>query len=145
MRDMRGDFRFLLAGLLLSAAMAGCTRSHFLDYPDVMLPIPAEAELAARVKRAEGPESWRKDPRRVADRAIRSELRPSWQYRPYREEDYTFVPDHPDWGPHVLRGNVTGSVHRRYRVKMRPWRGIWYATVVSHYDEVVLDHPAMAE
>ena len=140
---MRGDVRMLLAGILASFVLTGCTRSRYIDHPDVVLPVPTMEELNSWVKRAEGPESWRKDPLRVADRAIRNELKPPWRNQAYLEADYTFVAEHPDWGPHVVRGYVTRNVHRRYRVKLRPWRGIWYATVVSHYHEVVFDHPAL--
>ncbi len=128
-------------------ALASCGSSPTpIDIDDVDLPAPGPMELESRLKAyRSGTERLHADPKQVAHVALLHHLDLPWRGDPYRPDDYEFherSPEHPEWGSYVVRGWVerTGSPRvRRYRVKVRPYEGIWYPIQVSHY--ILVDVP----
>ena len=134
----------LLAWLLLSGFQ--CTISYFIDPPnDLEFPPPSERQLKQWQTQYESGENWRGDPKRVAARDLTLYLDVPFKYRPYEEEDYEFHNDREEWGPYVTRGWVTRDQNRRYRIRVLPYRDIWYTVQISHYSEVILKHPALED
>ena len=130
------------AGALALLLAAGCTQTYYLDMKNIDLDAPDDIETRLASFRS-GREPWHGDPRAVADAAIRRHLDVPWKADPYRPGDYDLREDAKS-GVHVVRGYVYPSGHEmRYRVKVRPYREIWYPVQVSHYKIHELPHPAL--
>ncbi len=129
----------LVAGCSLLAAV-GCTEYYTLDLPDINLEQPDD--LPKRLaKYRSGDEKWHGDPKLVADIAIRNGIKPMvpWIAEPFRASQY-LVQESPEWGTFVTRGYVYPSGHlMRYRVKIRPYKEIWYVIQISHYKRLTID------
>lgn len=134
-----------LAALFLPAF--SCTQTYYLDYkeePKIEPPSPEELAAWLREYRA-GRETWRGDPRAVADAAIRHYLDVPWKADPFRPAEYA-LKQNAELGTHVVRGYFYPSGHQmRYRVVVRQHEDIWYPTRVSRYKEVTLQHPALED
>ena len=122
----------LLAACGLS--LAGCAEVYTLDLPDVNLEVPADLPQRLEAYRS-GAEKWHGDPKAVADNAIRysPHVDVPWKADPYKPSLYT-VNESPEWGTYVVRGYIYPSGHlMRYRVKVRPYKEIWYPIQISRY------------
>ena len=135
--------------LLVLAALftAGCTEEFSVKFKDVPVDPPYDLEKQLERFRS-GEESWRGDPRIVADHALREKLdihAAPWMAGPYHAPAYE-VKYKADWGTYVVRGYTypSGGV-ARYRVKLRPYFDIWYPIEVSHYKTHELPHPALED
>jgi len=127
-----GRGRLLLVALFSLLSAVGCTEYYTLDLPDVNIEQPDDLPQQMAAYKS-GAEKWRGDPRAVADLAIRRHLDVPWAPEPYRPSQYQ-VKESPEWGTFVVRGYVYPSGHlMRYRVKLRPYKEIWYAVQISHY------------
>ena len=117
-----------LAGLFLTA----CPHYYYLDLPHIDLEPPDDLEERLLAYRA-GDEPVHADPKAVADMTLRRELDLPWKADPFRPAAYE-VHKTPEWGDFVIRGYRYPSGHvMRYRVKIKPYREIWYATQVSRF------------
>ena len=118
--------------LVLLAALTGCAEVYTLDLPDVNLELPDDLPQRLESYRS-GAEKWHGDPKAVADTAIRRFCDVPWKAEAFKPSVYT-VNESPEWGTYVVRGYVYPSGHlMRYRVKLRPYKEIWYAVQISHY------------
>lgn len=136
--------RFVLRGLV-PLLLAGCTtQDYFLDFPDIDLPAPTDLESRVAAFRS-GKERWHGDPRAVADVTIRHHLDVPWKADRFRPEVYE-IKESAEWGTYVVRGYTYPSGHvARYRVKLRPYKEIWYAVQLSHFKKHELPHPALED
>lgn len=137
----------LLLAAWLIAGMAGafsCTQEYNLDYDnEPRLEPPTQAELASWLEAyRSGRERWRGDPKAVADVAIREYLDVPWKADPFDPAAYE-VNQNKEWGAYVVRGYKYPTGMMRYRVKIRPYREIWYPVQVSRYKKHELPHPAL--
>jgi hypothetical protein len=125
----------VLAAAAPALAASSCTEEYALDPKDIRLEAPADLE-ARRAACTSGEEAWHADPKRVADLALRRHLdlhAAPWIVERYKASDYE-VKERPDWGTYVVRGYTYPSGHvMRYRVKIRPYKDIWYPVEVSRY------------
>jgi hypothetical protein len=56
-----------------------------------------------------------------------------WKAEVYKPSVYKVLQS-PEWGTYVVRGYVYPSGHlMRYRVKVRPYKEIWYPIQISRY------------
>jgi len=131
----RGEAWRFLAFLLVTGyglLVTGCAEIYTLDLPDVNLELPDDLPQRLEAYRG-GAEKWHGDPRAVSDFAIRRYCDVPWKAEPYKPSQY-HVKESPEWGTYVVRGYVYPSGHlMRYRVKVRPYKEIWYAIQVSRY------------
>ncbi len=137
-----------LAVALCLAVLAGCdtpTVTQSVDFKDLAVPTPSQAQLDGWQREFEGGTRWRSDARRLAHEEILARLDVPWKGEPFDAARYQFVtenPEHLDWGSYVTRGWTDRSGRRfRYRVKVARYRDIWYAREVSHYVSVTLEDP----
>jgi hypothetical protein len=126
---------------LLLVLLAACNQTYTLDLPDINLDMPDDLPKRLQAYRS-GVETWRGDPRAVADQAIRTSIDVPWKAEPYKPSVYA-LRESPEWGTYVVRGYVYPSGHlMRYRVKLRPYptttKEIWYPIQISHYKMVEL-------
>ena len=127
--------RSRLLGLLVGGGLvlAGCAETYILDLGDINLDVPDDLPQRLASFRS-GAEKWHGDPRAVADQALRLKVPElPWIAEPYKPSIYT-VKESSEWGTYVVRGYVYPSGHlMRYRVKVRPYREIWYPVQISRY------------
>ena len=119
-----------------------CYVDRFVDFEDILIPVPGRQQLADWQARYEAGEKWLANPAEVADRALRNNLYVPWKYQPFRQKDFE-LKENERWGTHVVRGFYTRDLKRRYRVKIRPYQDIWYAIEISHYAKMTEPHPAL--
>lgn len=126
------------AALVVGLGLGGCTETYTLDLQDINLETPddlPERLLAFRT----GQEWWHGDPKALADITIRRHLTVPWRADPYNPGLYA-VKASPEWGTYVVRGYVYPSgALMRYRVKIRPYKEIWYPVQISRYKIHYLD------
>jgi hypothetical protein len=136
--SVRAGVLLLLAACCALPAAGGCTEYYTLDLPDVNIEQPDDLPQRLAAYRS-GSEKWHGDPKAVADIAIRRHLNVPWSPEPFRPSQYE-VKESPEWGTYVVRGYVYPSGHlMRYRVKVRPYKEIWYAVQISHYKMHTID------
>jgi hypothetical protein len=117
---------------LFLALLAGCAEYYDLDPEDIDLEPPEDLELRLRRFRS-GEEAWHGDPRMLADVTLRNRLDVPWKADRYRPGAYEVLKS-PEWGDYVVRGFTYPSGHTaRYRVKIRPYREIWYPVQISRF------------
>jgi len=112
----------------------GCAEIYTLDLPDINIEAPSDLPQRLEAFRS-GAERWHGDPRSVADVALRNQpgLDIPWRAEVYKPSIYK-VNQTPEWGTFVVRGYVYPSGHlMRYRVKVRPYKEIWYPIQISRY------------
>jgi hypothetical protein len=118
----------------------GCAEVYILDLPDINLEAPYDLPQRLEAFRS-GAERWHGDPKAVADAALRTsrDIDVPWKADLYKPSQYT-VMESPEWGTYVVRGYVYPSGHlMRYRVKIRPYKEIWYVVQISRYKMHELD------
>jgi hypothetical protein len=126
----------------LGLLVGGCTQYYTLDLPDVNLEQPDDLAKRLDLCRS-GAEKWHANPKAVADIAIRRYLKVPWGAEPFRPSQYE-VKESEEWGTFVVRGYVYPSGHlMRYRVKIRPYKEIWYPVQISHYKMHTIDEDAV--
>jgi len=130
-----------MASFLLTA---GCTEYYTLDLGDENLGVPDNLAQRLAAFRS-GAERWHGDPKAVADLALRNSPNYTvpWIAEPFRASQYDFK-ESAEWGTYVVRGylNANGNL-TRYRVKVRPYREIWYPIQISHYKMYPIDDDEM--
>jgi hypothetical protein len=140
-RGRRGGAYLLTAVCCLLTA--ACGEYYTLDLPDENFEVPDDLPQRLTDYRS-GREKWHGDPRAVADIALRNsrQCNVPWAPEPYRPSQYQ-VKESPEWGTFVVRGYVYPSGHlMRYRVKVRPYKEIWYVVQISHYKMHTIDEDA---
>jgi hypothetical protein len=122
--------RLSVASLL---ALAGCVNNYYyLDLPDVDIPAPVDLDVRLRRCRS-GEEPWHKDPKTVADLAIRHYADVPWKADPFNARYYEVL-HKPEWGTYVTRGyRYPSGAEMRYRVKVRKHEEIWYPIQLSRH------------
>ena len=122
----------LTAVILVSMVLTACAKFYYLDLPDIEIEEPNDLEYRLIAFR-EGAEQYHNDPRAVADVALRRYLDLPWKAEPFRPKAY-IVDRNEKWGIFVTRGYLYPSGHlMRYRVKVKRYQEIWYATMVSRF------------
>jgi hypothetical protein len=128
----KSSLRLLAFGSWLSAL--ACAETYELRLPDINLEAPDDLQQRLEAFRA-GAERWHGDPKAVADTLLRTDPRMDvpWKAELYRPSQYQVL-ESPEWGTYVVRGYVYPSGHEmRYRVKIRPYKEIWYPVQISRY------------
>lgn len=132
----RSRLVFLLVAAAAPALQASsCNEEYDSHARSIPLDPPSDLEARREALRT-GEEPWHGDPKRVADHALRRHLdlhAAPWIVDRYKAFDYE-VKESEKWGTYVVRGYTYPSGHvMRYRVKVRPYKEIWYPVEVSRY------------